>query len=180
MYSRGSGVTVCVGWRRLRARISDLALHSFQSPSPTEGQIGCGPESELASRGQRACRKTRETVRGERLPPQRGCSLRSQHRCPPRSCFRVDSSCPSAHSPEPSEATRRADRHRAAARTCTLEPFASTNSKPRRLKPSSPRRSVRNRRCKFVAEALRLVVTELRGLYTRGQCGRGGAARRAP
>ena len=28
MYSRGSGVTVCVGWRRLRARISDLALHS--------------------------------------------------------------------------------------------------------------------------------------------------------
>ena len=99
MYSRGSGVTVCVGWRRLRARISDLALHSFQSPSPTEGQIGCGPESELASRGQRACRKTRETVRGERLLPQRGCRLTSRHRCHPWSCFRADSSCPSARSP---------------------------------------------------------------------------------
>jgi len=28
LYSRGSGVTACVGWRRPRARISDLALHS--------------------------------------------------------------------------------------------------------------------------------------------------------
>ena len=28
MHSRGSGVTACVGWRRPRARRSDLALHS--------------------------------------------------------------------------------------------------------------------------------------------------------
>ena len=28
MYSRGSGATDCAGWRRPRARISDLALHS--------------------------------------------------------------------------------------------------------------------------------------------------------
>ena len=31
--------------------------------------------------------------------PQRGCRLTSRHRCHPWSCFRADSSCPSAHSP---------------------------------------------------------------------------------
>ena len=71
----------------------------IQSPSPTEGPVGCGPESELASRGHRACRKTQDTGRGERLPPQRGCSPRRRPRRSPPQHSPVDSSCPSARSP---------------------------------------------------------------------------------
>ena len=97
MHSRGSGVTACVRWRRPRARISDLALHSVPLAYGGTGRVG--PESELASRGHRACRKTRDTGRGGRLPPQQRCSPRRRPRRSPPQHSPVDSSCPSARSP---------------------------------------------------------------------------------
>ena len=54
---------------------------------------------ELASRGHRACRKTRDTGRGGRLPPQQRCSPRRRPRRSPPRHSPVDSSCPSARSP---------------------------------------------------------------------------------
>ena len=39
MHSRGSGVTACVGWRRPRARVSDLALHSVPLTCGGTGRV---------------------------------------------------------------------------------------------------------------------------------------------
>ena len=73
----------------------------IQSPSPTEGPVWCGPESELASHGHRACRWTRDTRRGERLPPQRGAARGEGPADPLRSILRwiLHAQVPLAHSP---------------------------------------------------------------------------------
>ena len=99
MQSRGSGVTACVRWRRPRARISDLALHSV--PSPTEGSVGCGqnPSWQAAGTGH---------VDGHEIPgagtiaaPTR---MQPEEKAPPIPCVMLSGGslmpkCPLARSP---------------------------------------------------------------------------------